>query len=244
MSSRHWFRRRRIGFGWRPVTWQGWLVTLAAAAIVVAVGVTLRGSAARFPVILVVLAAYAAIAVATGGTHAAEEAVTEEPPAPAAPETAPARRERAPVSGPDVVVVDALTKRFGDRIAVDALSFAVTAGEVFGFLGPNGAGKTTTVRMLATLITPTSGTARVAGLDVTAANGLELRQRIAVMPENPGLYLRLTVAENLEYFAGLYGIADPKQRIVQALERVNLAARANDLCSSLSKGLRQRVGLA
>jgi ABC-2 type transport system ATP-binding protein len=142
------------------------------------------------------------------------------------------------------LVVEHLTKRFGDRIAVDDLSFEVASGEVFGFLGPNGAGKTTTVRMLATLISPTSGSAVVAGLGLTPENGLEIRRRIAVMPENPGLYLRLTVAENLEYFCGLHGVAEPKQRILRALEAVNLAARADDLCGGLSKGLRQRVGLA
>jgi ABC-2 type transport system ATP-binding protein len=140
--------------------------------------------------------------------------------------------------------VERLTKRFGDRLAVDDLSFSIATGEVFGFLGPNGAGKTTTVRMLATLVTPTSGTARVAGIPLTAANGIEIRKRIAVMTENPGLYLRLTVAENLEYFAGLYELARPRERIVQALAAVNLGERANDPCGSLSKGLRQRVALA
>ena len=100
-----------------------------------------------------------------------------------------------------MLVVEGLTKRFGDRVAVDDVSFSVAAGEVFGFLGPNGAGKTTTVRMLATLIAPTAGTAHVAGLPLEPANGVEIRQRIAVMPESPGLYLRLTVAENLAFFA-------------------------------------------
>ncbi len=103
-----------------------------------------------------------------------------------------------------MLLVEHLTKRFGDRLAVDDVSFSVTAGEVFGFLGPNGAGKTTTVRMLATLISPSSGSAIVAGIPLAAENGLEIRQRIAVMPENPGLYLRLSVAENLEFFAGVY----------------------------------------
>ena len=109
------------------------------------------------------------------------------------------------------LTVEHLTKRFGDRVAVDDVSFTVAAGEVFGFLGPNGAGKTTTVRMLGTLIAPTSGSAVVAGLPLAPANGVEIRQRIAVMPEAPGLYLRLTVAENLEFFAGLYGIRDPNR---------------------------------
>jgi ABC-2 type transport system ATP-binding protein len=141
-------------------------------------------------------------------------------------------------------VVERLTKRFGERVAVDDVSFDVAAGEVFGFLGPNGAGKTTTVRMLATLIAPTSGSAVVAGIPLLPENGIEIRERIAVMPENPGLYLRLTVAENLEFFAGLFGLRRPEERIARALAAVNLAGRANDLCGSLSKGLRQRVGLA
>jgi ABC-2 type transport system ATP-binding protein len=143
-----------------------------------------------------------------------------------------------------VLVAEHLTKRFGERLAVDDVSFDIAAGEVFGFLGPNGAGKTTTVRMLGTLIEPTSGTAVVAGIPLEQANGIEIRQRIAVMPENPGLYLRLTVVENLEFFAGLFGLGDPKDRIAQALDAVNLSDRADDLCGSLSKGLRQRVGLA
>jgi ABC-2 type transport system ATP-binding protein len=142
-------------------------------------------------------------------------------------------------------IVEHLTKRFGDRLAVDDVSFSVAAGEVFGFLGPNGAGKTTTVRVLATLLAPTSGSAVVAGLPLQPANDLEIRQRIAVMTESPGLYLRLTVAENLEFFAGLYGLRDAQEeRIRRALAAVNLGGRAHDLCGSLSKGLRQRVGLA
>jgi ABC-2 type transport system ATP-binding protein len=141
-------------------------------------------------------------------------------------------------------VIEHLTKRFGARTAVDDLSLSVAKGEVFGFLGPNGAGKTTTVRMLGTLIAPSSGSATVAGVALSPANGVEIRQRISVMPESPGLYLRLSVAENLECFAGLYGIADPSSRVKRALEAVNMAGRANDICGTLSKGLRQRVGVA
>jgi len=158
--------------------------------------------------------------------------------------TEPPRRESGIPPGEPVLVVEHLTKRFGERAAVEDVSFSVAAGEVFGFLGPNGAGKTTTVRMLGTLIAPTSGSAVVAGVPLDPAKGVELRQRIAVMPETPGLYLRLTVAENLEYFAGLYGLARPEGRIERALEAVNLRARASEPCGSLSKGLRQRVGLA
>jgi ABC-2 type transport system ATP-binding protein len=149
------------------------------------------------------------------------------------------QREGAPA-----LVVEHLTKRFGDRTAFSDVSFEVGQGEVFGFLGPNGAGKTTTVRTLGTLLAPTSGSAVVAGLQLTPTNGVEVRRRIAIMPESPGLYLRLSVAENLECFAGLYESPDPGERIQQALRAVNLADRAHDPCGSLSKGLRQRVALA
>jgi ABC-2 type transport system ATP-binding protein len=102
-----------------------------------------------------------------------------------------------------------LSKRFGDRIAFDEVSFEVGHGEVFGFLGPNGAGKTTTVRTLGTLIAPTSGSATVAGFRLAPDNGVEIRRRISIMPESPGLYLRLSVAENLRCFADLYEVPHP-----------------------------------
>jgi ABC-2 type transport system ATP-binding protein len=146
--------------------------------------------------------------------------------------------------GEAALAVEHLSKQFGDRVAFSDVSFEVGYGEVFGFLGPNGAGKTTTVRTLGTMISPTSGSATVAGLALTPDNGVEIRRRIAIMPEAPGLYLRLTVTENLECFAGLYESAVPKERIERALEAVNLTDRADDPCGSLSKGLRQRVALA
>jgi ABC-2 type transport system ATP-binding protein len=129
-------------------------------------------------------------------------------------------------------------------MAFDDVSFEVGHGEVFGFLGPNGAGKTTTVRTLGTLIAPTSGSATVAGIPLTPENGVEIRRRIAIVPESPGLYLRLSVFENLECFADLYEVSNPRDRIDLALQAVNLADRARDACGSLSKGLRQRVALA
>jgi ABC-2 type transport system ATP-binding protein len=161
-----------------------------------------------------------------------------------AAETPTAAREEDPTGKPPALVVDHLSKHFGSRTAFEDVSFAVAQGEVFGFLGPNGAGKTTTVRTLGTLIAPTSGSASVAGIPLTSDNGPEIRQHIAIMPENPGLYRRLTVTENLQLFAGLYEQRNPAVRIGEALEAVNLTARAHDLCGSLSKGLRQRVGLA
>jgi ABC-2 type transport system ATP-binding protein len=142
------------------------------------------------------------------------------------------------------LTVDRLSKRFGDRVAFEDVSFEVGRGEVFGFLGPNGAGKTTTVRTLGTLITPTSGTATVLGIPLVPENGVDIRRKIAIMPETPGLYLRLSVRENLECFADLYEAPNPKDRIEFALRAVSLAERANDACGTLSKGLRQRVALA
>jgi ABC-2 type transport system ATP-binding protein len=152
--------------------------------------------------------------------------------------------EKARSDSPPALTVDHLSKRFGERTAFQDVSFTVAPGEVFGFLGPNGAGKTTTVRTLGTLIAPTSGSASVAGIPLTSENGQEIRQCIAIMPENPGLYRRLTVIENLQLFAGLYGQRNAGSRIDQALEAVNLTSRGHDLCGSLSKGLTQRVGLA
>jgi ABC-2 type transport system ATP-binding protein len=146
----------------------------------------------------------------------------------AKPPAADARTQGS--SGARALSVDHLAKQLGDRIAFDDVSFEVGHGEVFGFLGPNGAGKTTTVRTLGTLIAPTSGSATVAG--------------ISVMPESPGLYLRLSVTENLECFADLYEVPDSNDRIDRALRAVNLADRAHDACGTLSKGLRQRVALA
>ena len=142
------------------------------------------------------------------------------------------------------ISVRGLTKRFGERVAFENVTFEIGYGEIFGFLGPNGAGKTTTVRTLGTLIAPTSGSATVAGIPLTPDNGAEIRQQIAVMPEAPGLYLRLSVAENLRCFADLYGVAGAAGQIDRSLSAVGLADRAGDACGTLSKGLRQRVALA
>jgi ABC-2 type transport system ATP-binding protein len=172
------------------------------------------------------------------------------PAAPAAPPTPAVTAATAPAPAPAWTSADTalwvhnLTKRFGDRVAFEDVSFEIGYGEVFGFLGPNGAGKTTTVRTLGTLLSPTSGLATVAGIPLTPDNGEQIRRLISVMPESPGLYLRLSVAENLECFADLYEVPDAAGRIDFALRAVNLADRAGDPCGSLSKGLRQRVALA
>jgi ABC-2 type transport system ATP-binding protein len=151
---------------------------------------------------------------------------------------------KAAPAGPAAIEVSHLTKVFGSRTAVADVSFSVARGEVFGFLGPNGAGKTTTVRILGTLIAPTSGSAVVAGIPLGAARAAEIRQHISIMPEAPGLYRRLTVTENLEFFARLYGLPRRAERITEALAAVGLSDRAHDLAGNLSKGLRQRAALA
>jgi ABC-2 type transport system ATP-binding protein len=152
---------------------------------------------------------------------------------------------RAPLgAGPAAIEVSHLTKNFGGRTAVADVSFSVAPGEVFGFLGPNGAGKTTTVRILGTLISATAGSATVAGIAVGPASAAQIRQRISIMPESSGLYQRLTVTENMEYFARLYGLPRQEARIAEALAAVGLGDRAHDLAGSLSKGLRQRAALA
>jgi ABC-2 type transport system ATP-binding protein len=147
------------------------------------------------------------------------------------------------IDGP-VISARGLGKSFGPRVGFADLSFEIATGEVFGFLGPNGAGKTTTVRTLATLLGPTSGSATVAGLALTPENGVEIRRRISVMPETPGLYLRLSVRENLECYADMFEIPEAATRIERSLAAVRLAERALDICGTLSKGLRQRVALA
>ncbi len=147
-------------------------------------------------------------------------------------------------AGGAALAVRNLSKHFGERIAYEDVSFEVGKGEVFGFLGPNGAGKTTTVRTLGTLIAPTSGSATVAGIPLAPENGVAIRQRISIMPESPGLYLRLTVEENLMCFAELFEVPDALDRVGYALKAVDLTDRAHDVCGALSKGLRQRAALA
>ena len=137
-----------------------------------------------------------------------------------------------------------LTRRFGDFTAVDAVTFDVEAGEIFGFLGPNGAGKTTTIKMLIGLLAPTSGTAEVAGLDVTS-HGPELRQRIGYMSQRFSLYLDLTVDENIELFAGLYGVTGDRydERRSWVLGMAGLEDRADRLTAELPLGWKQRLAL-
>jgi ABC-2 type transport system ATP-binding protein len=137
-----------------------------------------------------------------------------------------------------------LTRRFGDRVAVDSASFELQRGEIFALLGPNGAGKTTTLRMLAGLIAPTSGTVVVNGETMTPATAPRLRGHIGFLTEAPGLWDRLTVMQNLSVYAQLQGLPDPRGRVLEMLDTFGLRPRAQDYAAQLSKGLKQRVALA
>ncbi len=138
-----------------------------------------------------------------------------------------------------------LVKRYGDYTAVSDISFTAHKGEIVGFLGPNGAGKTTTIRMLATFLPPTSGTAKVGGFDIQT-QGDEVRKRIGYLPENPPLYNEMTVREYLIFIARIKGIprAKLKEKVDYVIERCILTAVQNKLCQFLSRGFRQRVGIA
>lgn len=137
-----------------------------------------------------------------------------------------------------------LSRRFGDRLAVDDLTLTVGAGEIVALLGPNGAGKTTTLRMLAGLLAPTSGHGSVAGLPVAGPGSGDHRRLVGLLTESPGLWDRLSVWTNLETYARLYGVADPAAAVRRVLDRLALTDRARDAAAVLSKGLRQRVALA
>jgi ABC-2 type transport system ATP-binding protein len=137
-----------------------------------------------------------------------------------------------------------LIRRFGERVAVDDVSFTLEPGEIFALLGPNGAGKTTTLRMLAGLIRPSSGDVRVGGETLTRRNAPRLRQRIGLLTEAPGLWDRLSVRKNLEVYAHFYDIDHPKRAVDEALDIFGIRDRAADPAAQLSKGLKQRVALA
>ncbi len=149
-----------------------------------------------------------------------------------------------PLPSPQAIQAHALTKRFGDFVAVDALSFSVPRGQVFGFLGPNGAGKTTTIRMLLGLLRPTSGQATVLGLDI-ARDAEKVRQRIGYMSQKFSLYSDLTVEENLDFYGGVYGVrgARLRQRKRIALALAGLTGQQQTLTRELSGGWKQRLAL-
>ena len=142
------------------------------------------------------------------------------------------------------VEIHDMVKTFGSFVAVDHVSLQVKKGEIFGFLGPNGAGKSTTIRMLCGLLTPTSGKASVNGLDV-ATQPEEIRKNIGYMSQKFSLYDDLTVEENIDFFAGMYGVAREKraERRQYVLEMANLTGRHDALTRTLSGGWKQRLAL-
>ena len=144
-----------------------------------------------------------------------------------------------------MIKVDGLTKRYARTIAVDNITFEVQKGEIVGFLGPNGAGKTTTMRVLTCFLPPTSGTANIAGFDVTE-HPLEVKRRIGYLPETPPLYPEMEVDEYLNFVGRLKGIAsaDVGRRVDEVLGRCAIGDVRSKLIGKLSKGYRQRVGLA
>jgi ABC-2 type transport system ATP-binding protein len=144
----------------------------------------------------------------------------------------------------EVVRASGLSRRFGDRLAVDDLSLSVGAGEVLSLLGPNGAGKTTTFRMLAALLLPTRGEVIVGGTRLTAATADRLRSRVGLLTEAPGLWERLTVRANLLTYARLHGVADERTRVDAVMHAVGIAERGDERAGALSKGLKQRVAIA
>ncbi len=148
------------------------------------------------------------------------------------------------MSGEAAVVLENLTKRFGDFVAVDHVSLRVERGEIFGFLGPNGAGKSTTIRILCGLLTPTSGLGRVAGFDV-AREAERVRARIGYMSQKFSLYDDLQAEENIDFFSGIYGV--PKQKRAErkryALEMADLAGHEKAMTRDLPAGLKQRLAL-
>lgn len=138
-----------------------------------------------------------------------------------------------------------LTKRFGDRVAVNNLTLTVPKGSIYGFLGPNGSGKSTTIRMLCGLLTPTTGNGTVLGFDVMTQSE-EIKQRIGYMSQKFSLYEDLTVEENLDFYAGVYQLnaAERKQRKKELIEMAGLMGREKQLAGSLSGGWKQRLALS
>jgi len=135
-----------------------------------------------------------------------------------------------------------LSKQFGETLAVDQLTLDVNEGEVFGFLGPNGAGKTTTIRMLTSLISPTSGTAFVNGHQI-GVEDKQIRQTVGVLTESPGLYDNLSAEYNLAIYANLYEVDDPNGQVEKYLRMLGLWDRRQDSAGTFSKGMRQKLAL-
>jgi len=147
------------------------------------------------------------------------------------------------INNSPIIVTKSLTKRFGEITAVNQLTLSVQRGEVFGLLGPNGAGKTTTVRMLAALLIPTGGTARVAGFKV-GDDDQGIRRKIGLLPESPGLYDSLSAEQNLAFFGSMYGVENTAEQTQKYLELLGLWNRRYEPVGTFSKGMRQKLAIA
>jgi ABC-2 type transport system ATP-binding protein len=141
------------------------------------------------------------------------------------------------------VIVNQLTKKYDDQLAVNDISFKAKTGSILGFLGPNGAGKTTTMKMLCCYTPPTSGNATVGGYDILT-HPLEVRRQIGYLPEHNPLYEEMYIKEYLQFVASIHRIADREKRIAEIIEITGLGREQNKIIGTLSKGYRQRVGLA
>lgn len=142
---------------------------------------------------------------------------------------------------PEAIVVTDLTKKFGDFTAVDRVNFSVQTSEVLGYLGPNGSGKTTTIRMLLGLLRPSNGSGQVLGFDIVRQSE-QIRERVGYMSQKFALYQELTVQENLEFYAGVYGVRD-RRSLAEILELMGLHGLERERVASLSTGWRQRLAL-
>jgi ABC-2 type transport system ATP-binding protein len=145
-------------------------------------------------------------------------------------------------NGPVAIEVEGLTKSFGGRIVVRDLSMRVRRGQIYGFLGPNGSGKTTTLRMLCGLLTPDSGRGTALGYDIRTQSE-EIKRHVGYMTQRFSLYQDLSILENLEFVARVYGLADPGRQARAAIERLGLAGRERQLAGELSGGWKQRLAL-
>ncbi len=146
-------------------------------------------------------------------------------------------------NGETVIDVEGLTKRFGDRTVVDGVSIRVRRGEICGFLGPNGSGKTTTIRMLCGLLTPDAGHGTCLGHDIVT-EAAQIKRQVGYMTQRFSLYEDLSIRENLDFVARMYGVADRRRRVDAALERLGLGDRQRQLAGELSGGWKQRLALA
>ncbi|HEY8024267.1 MAG TPA: ABC transporter ATP-binding protein [Burkholderiaceae bacterium] len=146
---------------------------------------------------------------------------------------------------PDEILIDVhgLTKRFGDRVVVDHFDMQVPRGRIYGFLGPNGSGKTTTIRMLCGLLTPDDGTGTCLGYDLRS-EGHKIKRQVGYMTQRFGLYDDLSIEENLDFIARVYGVQNRKHKVDAALDQLGLTTRRRQLAGTLSGGWKQRLALA